>query len=162
MGVLGRDDAVVQDQDPVGGVQDGGAAGDDDGGAAPAQLRDVARDELFGDRVDGRGRVVQDQDVGVGGQGAGQGKALALPPERFAPRSRTPWSRPSRCRATTSVSMDASTASGTEPLVPDGSMFVRSVPAKISPSYGFTSMCSRTASTDRPATSRPLTRTAPS
>lgn len=60
------------------------------------------------------------------------------------------------------MSMDASTTSATIRLVPEGSMFVPRVPAKISPSYGFTSMCSRTASIDRSASSRPLTRTAPS
>src|SRR5262249_23716579 len=79
MGVLRGDDAAVQDEDPVGGVQEGRVAGDHDGGAAPAQLGEVARDELFGDRVDGCRRVVQDEDVGVGGEGAGQGQPLALP-----------------------------------------------------------------------------------
>lgn len=54
MGVLGGDDALVQDEDAVGGVQEGRAAGDHHGGAAAAQLREVARDELFGDRADGR------------------------------------------------------------------------------------------------------------
>ncbi len=80
MGVLRGDDAVVQDEHAVGDVQQRGAAGDHQGGTAPAQLGDAPRDELLGHGVDGRGGVAQHQDVGVGGQGAGQGEPLALAP----------------------------------------------------------------------------------
>ncbi|CAM5584241.1 hypothetical protein SBADM41S_01843 [Streptomyces badius] len=77
VGVLRGDDAPVQDEHPVRRVQECRAAGRRERGAAPAQLRDVARDELLGDRVHGRRRG-RAADLGIGCQRACQGEALAL------------------------------------------------------------------------------------
>ena len=93
MGAGVGDPAGVQHHDPVGQVQRGPAVRDDQRGAVPHHL---ARGPAGGSggvgppgqrlvdlrlqaRVDGRGRVVEDQHPGIGDQRPGQRHPLPLP-----------------------------------------------------------------------------------
>ena len=155
--------AVVQDEDTVGGVQQRRAAGDHDGGAAPAQLRDVARDELFGDRVDGRRRVVQDQDVGVGGQGAGQGQPSGAARRRGSRRGRGRRSRgPRGAGRRRRSAWTPRRPRGPSDWCPTGRCSCGGCPRRSRRRTGSPACARGRASTDRSAISRPPTRTAPS
>ena len=73
------DPALVQDHDPVGQVQRGPAVRDDQRGAAPHHLAQRGVDLGLQARVDGRGRVVEQQQPGIGDQRPGQRHPLPLP-----------------------------------------------------------------------------------
>ena len=82
---LGRDPAVVQHHDPVGGGEQRGAACDQQRGSSPSGLAvpqrpDALRDGLLGHRVHRGGRVVQHQDRRPGQQRPGQREPLPLTP----------------------------------------------------------------------------------
>ena len=62
MGALLGDAAVPDHQDAVGGPDGGEPVGDDEGGAAPAQLVEGVLNFRLGDAVQSRGGLVQDQE----------------------------------------------------------------------------------------------------
>ena len=77
---LALNPAVTDQHDAVGGGEQRRAAGQHDRGAVlrRSEPADAVRDGVFGDGVDRRRRVVQDQHVGVGSERPGQGPALPL------------------------------------------------------------------------------------
>ncbi len=68
---------VLDHHDLVRYVEQRRAGGHDDGGSACAPGAEPCRRDGLGDRVDGRRRVVYDQDGGISGQRPRQGDALA-------------------------------------------------------------------------------------
>ena len=70
---------LIEDGNPVGELERGAAVRDEQRGPAGHDLLEPAVDLGFDPRVDGRGRVVQDQDAGIGEQRPGQGHPLPLP-----------------------------------------------------------------------------------
>ena len=81
----GFDDAAfVHDDDAVGLAHGRQAVGNDEHGAALADVLHVALDDGLRLVVQGAGGFVQDEDAGVGEQGAGDGDALALPAREAA------------------------------------------------------------------------------
>ena len=73
------DPALIEDHDPVGQVQRRPPVGDDQRGAPAHDLAQRGVDLGLQARVDGRGRVVQQEQPGVGDQRPGQGHPLPLP-----------------------------------------------------------------------------------
>ena len=71
--------AVFEDQDLIGAADGREAVGDDEGGAALAQIPKAFLDQRFALAVEAGGGFVEDQDARVGQDGAGDGDALALP-----------------------------------------------------------------------------------
>ncbi len=78
VGAAVGDPALIQDHDPVGQVQRRPAMRDDQRGAAPHDLAQRGVDLGLQARVDGRGRVVEQQQPGVGDQRPGQRHPLPL------------------------------------------------------------------------------------
>ena len=78
VGAAVGDPALIQDHDPVGQVQRRPAVRDDQRGAAPHDLPQRGVDLGLQARVDGRGRVVEQQQPGIGDQRPGQRHPLPL------------------------------------------------------------------------------------
>lgn len=72
------DAAVVENEDDVSVADGGDAVGDEKGGAAAHDGGEVGEDFLFGDGIDAREGIVEDEDGGVAEDGAGDGGALFL------------------------------------------------------------------------------------
>ena len=72
------DVAVVEDQDEVGVADCAQAVSDHETGAAVEQYGQCALQTLLGLRVDGTGRLVEDQQLWVGEQRAGEADHLTL------------------------------------------------------------------------------------
>ena len=72
------DAALVEDDDAVGVADGREAVGDDDGGALRLEAREGAAHRLLVDRVQMRGRLVEDEDGRVLEDGPGDRDALAL------------------------------------------------------------------------------------
>ena len=70
--------SLRHDADLVGAADGGEAVGDDEGGAAFAQMAESLLHGSFGLRVERRGRLVQQEDGRVLEEGARYGDALAL------------------------------------------------------------------------------------
>ena len=70
--------AVVEDYDTVTEFAAAHAVGDVDGGFAGGHLAELFVDFGFGDRVEGGGRFVEDDERGIFVEGAGDGGALGL------------------------------------------------------------------------------------
>ena len=78
MGALLLDSAVADDQN-AGGVADGGqAVGDDERGTALGQIIKGVLDLGFGDGIQGRGGLVQNQNGRILQENPGDGNALLL------------------------------------------------------------------------------------
>jgi hypothetical protein len=70
--------AMLDDED-LAGVPDGGdAVGDQNGGAPAHDIFEALENALFGEGVDARERVIEDQDLGIAQDGARNGDALLL------------------------------------------------------------------------------------
>jgi hypothetical protein len=62
----GLDDRpVIEDDDPIGALDGAEAVGDDDGGAPGLELLERLLDQVLALRVEGRGRLVEEEDLGV-------------------------------------------------------------------------------------------------
>lgn len=72
------DPAGIQNEDTVGAAQRAHAVGDEEGGAAAHGAFHGLEDFVLGARIDGRGGVVEDEDLRVEQQGARDGDALSL------------------------------------------------------------------------------------
>ncbi len=72
------DASSVDDDDLVGGLRRGEAVRDGNRGATPRQRVEGALEPHLGARVDGRGRLVEDEQVRVGEVGAREGDELAF------------------------------------------------------------------------------------
>ncbi len=70
--------SLLQHEDLVGLPDRGDALGDDDRRHALAASAEPTPDLALGDRVHGRGRVVEDEDLGLDEERPGQGEPLAL------------------------------------------------------------------------------------
>ncbi len=82
---LRRNASGLQDDDPVGQMEGGPAVGHEQHRAVGQALAQALVDRLLGGRVDGRRRVVEDQDARVGEQGPGQRHPLSLPTRQAEP-----------------------------------------------------------------------------
>ena len=80
MGPLLGNAAVLDHQDAVGGPDGGEPVGDDQGGAAPAQLVEGMLDPGFRDAVQGGGGLVQNEDGRIFQKNPGNGYPLLLAP----------------------------------------------------------------------------------
>src|SRR5579883_1988966 len=74
------DPSLVQDEDPVGHAHGAEPVGDEQGRLAGAQARQVMEELGFGRRVQGRRRLVQDEDLGIPHEGAAERDPLPLAP----------------------------------------------------------------------------------
>jgi hypothetical protein len=83
------DSAAIHDDEPVGAPQGREPVGDGDGGAAADQVVERALDLELGLGIDGRGRLVQDENFRIDQQGAGDEMRWRSPPESDWPRSPT-------------------------------------------------------------------------
>ena len=72
------DAARLHHEDGVGVADGGEPVGDDEAGAAGAQVGHGVLDEGLGAGVDGRGGLVEDEDRRLGEEGAGDGEELAF------------------------------------------------------------------------------------
>ena len=80
MGSRGSDPAFLHDGDPVRHFDGGRAMGDDDGGPALPQGAERGTYPLLGDGVEGRRRLVEDENGGVLEECARKRDTLPLPP----------------------------------------------------------------------------------
>jgi len=78
-----QDDSVLQNQDGVGMTYGGKPMGDDEGRPSFHEAVHPLFDVGFGTGVDGRGRFVQDQDLGVGEDGPRDVQQLSLALGKF-------------------------------------------------------------------------------
>ena len=87
-GVVGSvfgDAAVVEDDDAVAEFAAAHAVGDVDSRFTGGHLAELFVDFGLSDRVEGCGRLVEDDERGILVEGAGDGGALGPPPERSTP-----------------------------------------------------------------------------
>lgn len=89
MGPLLGNAAVLDHQDAVGGPDGGEPVGDDQGGAAPAQLVEGMLDPGFRDAVQGGGGLVQNEDGRIFRKIRAMATRCFWPPDSRVPRSPT-------------------------------------------------------------------------
>ena len=78
VGAGGTQAALIDDDDPIGVTDDAQAVRDDDNGAPPGNIFQIAADDLFTLRVESTGCFVKNQYGRIGQQGAGDRQTLFL------------------------------------------------------------------------------------